>query len=315
MAETMVNWGVRHVFGMVGHSNLGLADAIRRRERGRRTSTYIGIRHEGAAAFAASAYGKLTGPPGGLPDDRRPGRHEPADRALGREGRSRAGAGADRPGRGRRCSGRAPSRRSISPRAFAPVAAWSQTVLPRPNHAELMTPGAARTRLSARDGRAPDLPRRRADDPGRRGRGVGARGPHGRDERDHAAGRMRSAAALELLAAAKRPVIIVGHGARDAMADVIALAERLGAPVITTFKAKGQIARRPPARLRRPRPQRHAGRELGDERGRPAARASAPRSPTTPASTRAIRSSRSTSTRCSSASSTRSRCRSGARSA
>ena len=29
MAETMVNWGVTSVFGMVGHSNLGLADAIR----------------------------------------------------------------------------------------------------------------------------------------------------------------------------------------------------------------------------------------------------------------------------------------------
>ena len=32
MAETMVNWGVEHVFGMVGHSNLGLADALRRQE-------------------------------------------------------------------------------------------------------------------------------------------------------------------------------------------------------------------------------------------------------------------------------------------
>jgi nitrite reductase/ring-hydroxylating ferredoxin subunit len=32
MAETLVNWGVRHVFGMVGHSNLGLADALRRQE-------------------------------------------------------------------------------------------------------------------------------------------------------------------------------------------------------------------------------------------------------------------------------------------
>ena len=30
MVETMVNWGVTHVFGMVGHSNLGLADAIRK---------------------------------------------------------------------------------------------------------------------------------------------------------------------------------------------------------------------------------------------------------------------------------------------
>ena len=58
MAQTMVNWGVRHVFGMVGHSNLGLADALRRREEAGELE-YIGIRHEGAAAFAASAYGKL----------------------------------------------------------------------------------------------------------------------------------------------------------------------------------------------------------------------------------------------------------------
>jgi nitrite reductase/ring-hydroxylating ferredoxin subunit len=62
MAETMVAWGIRHVFGMVGHSNLGLADAIRRREQAGEL-TYIGIRHEGAAAFAASAYAKLTGRP------------------------------------------------------------------------------------------------------------------------------------------------------------------------------------------------------------------------------------------------------------
>ena len=42
-------------------------------------------------------------------------------------------------------------------------------------------------------------------------------------------------------AAAKRPVIIIGHGARFQMPAVTALAEQLGAPVITTFKAKGQL--------------------------------------------------------------------------
>jgi nitrite reductase/ring-hydroxylating ferredoxin subunit len=53
MAETMTEWGVTHVFGMVGHSNLGLADAIRREcEKGR--LTYIGIRHEGAEAVNTS---------------------------------------------------------------------------------------------------------------------------------------------------------------------------------------------------------------------------------------------------------------------
>ena len=45
-----------------GHSNLGFADAMRRAEE-RRQLTYTGIRHEGAASFAASAYGKLTGRP------------------------------------------------------------------------------------------------------------------------------------------------------------------------------------------------------------------------------------------------------------
>ena len=62
MVETLVAWGVRQVFGMVGHSNLGLADALRRQAEAGELD-YVGIRHEGAAAFAASAYGKLTGRP------------------------------------------------------------------------------------------------------------------------------------------------------------------------------------------------------------------------------------------------------------
>ena len=50
MAETMVAWGVKSVFGMVGHSNLGLADALRLREADGEMS-YFGVRHEGAASF------------------------------------------------------------------------------------------------------------------------------------------------------------------------------------------------------------------------------------------------------------------------
>src|SRR4051794_29792508 len=62
LVETLVAHGVTRVFGMVGHSNLGFAEALRRAEE-RGELTFIGIRHEGAAAFAASAYGKLTGRP------------------------------------------------------------------------------------------------------------------------------------------------------------------------------------------------------------------------------------------------------------
>ena len=62
MVETMIDWGVDTVFGMVGHSNLGLADAFYTAAKAGRLR-YFGIRHEGAAAFAASAYAKLTGRP------------------------------------------------------------------------------------------------------------------------------------------------------------------------------------------------------------------------------------------------------------
>ena len=42
-------------------------------------------------------------------------------------------------------------------------------------------------------------------------------------------------------ARARRPVLIAGHGARQATGPLRALAERLNAPVLTTFKAKGLI--------------------------------------------------------------------------
>ena len=45
-----------------------------------------------------------------------------------------------------------------------------------------------------------------------------------------------------MLAAAERPVIVVGNGARPFRDAVLALAERIDAPVITTFKAKGLVA-------------------------------------------------------------------------
>jgi len=49
MAETLINWGLDTVFGMVGHSNLGLADALRRQEE-KGNIQYIAIRHEGQGA-------------------------------------------------------------------------------------------------------------------------------------------------------------------------------------------------------------------------------------------------------------------------
>ncbi len=236
MAETMVNWGIRHVFGMVGHSNLGLADAIRRQEAAGNL-TYIGIRHEGAAAFAASAYGKLTGRPAACLTIAGPGAtnlltgmwdarmdRAPVLALTGQVEEQVLGPGA--------------FQEVDLAAAFGSVAGWSQTVLPSSKHAELMNLAIknAIVRSTPTHLIFPDdvqtIPAGEAE----------ASGPAGRVGDEQIVPAEDSlAAATERLAGAKRPVIIVGYGARERMDDVIALAERLGAPVITTFKAKGQM--------------------------------------------------------------------------
>ncbi|MEL6271617.1 MAG: thiamine pyrophosphate-binding protein, partial [Chloroflexota bacterium] len=62
MMEVAADWGLNVIFGMVGHSNLAVADAIRVEEE-KGTMRFFGVRHEGAAAFAASGYAKITGKP------------------------------------------------------------------------------------------------------------------------------------------------------------------------------------------------------------------------------------------------------------
>lgn len=235
IVDTLVAFGVRHVFGMVGHSNLGFADALRRAEE-RGEITYVGIRHEGAASFAASAYGKLTGRPAACLAIAGPGStnlltglydakldQSPVIAISGQVPSKVLGRGAFQD-------------LNLSA-VFKDVAISSVTLQAGSDHAEL----AALAVKHAMDGRGvahlvlPDevqiLPSDRpAGTPeGRLVHRVGAPPPK------------QLAAAADLLRAARRPVIVVGHGARNAHHQVVAFAERLGAPVLTTFKAKGLI--------------------------------------------------------------------------
>jgi pyruvate oxidase/acetolactate synthase-1/2/3 large subunit len=57
LIDQLAEWGVTYVFGVPGTSTLGVVDAIRKNNKVR----YIQVRHEQVAAFMASAYGKLTG--------------------------------------------------------------------------------------------------------------------------------------------------------------------------------------------------------------------------------------------------------------
>ncbi len=242
MVETMVAWGVTHVFGMVGHSNLGFADAMRRQEEAGNL-TYIGIRHEGAAAFAASAYGKLTGRPAACFGIAGPGSTNlltglydaKVDRApvLAISGQVPSNV-----------LGRGAFQDIDLTAAFADVASYSKTIFAGSDPAELMTL-ACKHALVGRNVAHLVLPDEiqvqevDADTP--------ASGPTGRvgaDEIAPPAGVLEDA--VRVIGEARRPVIVVGHGARFDMPDVIAFAEQLRAPVLTTFKAKGQISERHP---------------------------------------------------------------------
>ena len=238
MVETMVNWGVTHVFGMVGHSNLGFADALRAAEE-RGDLAFIGIRHEGAASFAAVAYGKLTGKlaacfaiagPGstnlmtGLYDAK-------TDRApvLAICGQVPS-----------KVRGRGAFQDTDLSAAFADVARYSQTVQATSDHGELMTL-ACKTALVERDVAHLVLP----DEVQVLAAGDNARvgSPEGRSgDRGIAPPAQSLRAAIEAISAADRPLVIIGNGARAGIDDIVAFAEAIDAPVATTFKAKGLIS-------------------------------------------------------------------------
>jgi thiamine pyrophosphate-dependent acetolactate synthase large subunit-like protein len=238
MAKTLTNWGVKQVFGMVGHSNLGLADALRVEEEAGRLS-YYGIRHESAASFACSAYGKLTGRPAACLAIAGPGAtnlltglwdanvdRSPVLALTGQVDTQVLGAGA--------------FQEVDLVAAFGKVAQWSQPVLHTSKHAELMTL-ACKTAILNRGVSHLIFP----DEVQtlKAASNAKAGGPEGRiTPRNIAPPPESMEQAVSLLKNSKRPTIIVGHGARFDMPAVLELAEQLNAPVLTTFKGKGLVS-------------------------------------------------------------------------
>ena len=237
LVAVLCDWGLDTVFGMVGHSNLGLADALRKAEEAGRL-TYIGIRHEGAAAFAASGYAKTVGRPAACLTIAGPGATNlltglwdakvdrvPIVALTGQVKTQVIGPGT--------------FQEVDLAAAFAPVAEWSQTVL-RPENATELAALAMKHAIVNRDVAHlifPDEVQELdgiAEPPARPMTGRVA-------ARDIAPPQAELERAIALLANAERPVIICGNGARGHSAEITALAEHLDAPIITTFKAKGLV--------------------------------------------------------------------------
>ena len=258
MVETMVAWGVTHVFGMVGHSNLGFADALRRQEEAGQPHASSASATKAPRRSRRRAYGKLTGRPAACFAIAGPGSTNLLT-GLYDAKVDRAPVLA--------ISGQVPSK-VLGRGAFQDLdlhrrlrrrrRGTSKTVLPDSDHAELTTL-ALKHAIVERDVAHLVLPDEVQVQPApeaRRPVVPGRAASPTVDVRPPAAA--LDAARSASSAAARRPVIVVGHGARFDMDDVRRArrgARRAGAHHL---QGQGPDLGPPPARVRRARPQRHA---------------------------------------------------------
>jgi thiamine pyrophosphate-dependent acetolactate synthase large subunit-like protein len=223
--------GVEVCFGLPGVHNLPLWEALRASP-----IRLVGVRHEQTAAYAADGYARATGKLGVALTTTGPG----AANTLGAVGEAWASRSpilviaTDIPSTLRRAGAYRGVLHETDGQAamFAPVVKSVQIA----DH-DVRTAAEEALRHARRLPTRPvylEVPTDLLAAP--------ARDEAGSDWTGYAAPPVPYAEAVELLDAAESPLIWVGGGARDASAEVAALAERLAAPVLTTYGAAGVLA-------------------------------------------------------------------------
>lgn len=232
LVQQLAAWGVERIYGVVGDAIFELADALARQ----RDIRFIACRHEAAAGFMASAEAKLTGRPGVCTATSGPGAASLinglcdayADRApvLAITGQSPLG----KLGTG--------YKQDIDQQRLMGALAGHTALLAAPEAAPLQLALAWRGALEGRVGHI-SVPKDvwNGEVPG-----AQVRGPEPYLTAPPVPSPAVIDGALPLLQGARRPVILAGHGALPAASDLVALAERWGAPVITALPAKGLIS-------------------------------------------------------------------------
>ena len=226
-------WGVKYVFGIPGTSTLGIVDAIRKTNG---KVQYIQVRHEETAAFMASAYGKLTGHVAAVLGISGPGAtnlvtglydaqldNAPVLALTGMVPRKLIGRGATQ---------------EIDQQAFfEPLSVYNKTLMTEDQTTALATLAIKHALLN---------------------QGVAHIGiPNDVQKLPFEAevlpfeGRMPNLAygqedwviekAAKFVDQAQRPVILAGFGTRGQGTKLLKLASKLGAPIISTFRAKGFV--------------------------------------------------------------------------
>ncbi len=233
LVNQIAEWGVQYVFGIPGTSTLGIVDAIRK-SNGK--VKYFQVRHEETAAFMASAYGKLTGHVAACLGISGPGAtnlvtglydaqldHAPVLALTGMVPRKQIGQGAVQ---------------EIDQQAFfEPLTVYNKTLMTEDQTTTLATlaikyalldQGVAHigipndvqklpyeTEILPFEGRMPNL-------------------AYGQEE-------WVIEKAAKVIDSASRPVILAGFGARGQGTKLLKLASKIGAPIISTFRAKGVV--------------------------------------------------------------------------
>jgi thiamine pyrophosphate-dependent acetolactate synthase large subunit-like protein/rubredoxin len=223
-------WGVSLVFGIPGTSSLGLVDAVRKRPDMR----YIVVRHEENAAFAASAYNKFTGGlaacltiagPGatnlatGLYDAKEDG--APVISLNGQVEMQYTGPGGFQ---------------EIDQDAFfRPVTVFNNTIAD-PKMTVTILEKALRLAILGRGVSQVSVPNDVQKEPLA---AASCRRETCIPDPDILPPERELRRAADLISTGSRPVILAGWGAFPDAALVSALAEKIRAPVLTTFRAKG----------------------------------------------------------------------------
>ncbi|AOS63396.1 thiamine pyrophosphate-binding protein [Actinoalloteichus hymeniacidonis] len=239
VVELLVSLGVRHVFGVPGGQTLAITDAIRDTPE----IEFVTARHEGAAAVMADAYGRLTGTPGVCLATTGPGA---TNLMTGVGGALRDSS----PAFVITCNNNGENihkddaQNADHVELFKPLTKWSRLVAHGSSIVQAMEEGYVRAMTGNPGPIHLDFARDTIEKP----LATVPRIPEVHPLRDWVRQRPQPdaaqlAALAERVLTAERPVIWVGNGVNRSNAGqaVLALAEALNAPVITTFNGIGAV--------------------------------------------------------------------------
>jgi pyruvate dehydrogenase (quinone) len=240
LVDTLVRWGVSHVFGIVGDGINPIIEALRKRKS---EIQFVGVRHEEAAAFMAGGFAKHTGKLGVCLGTTGPGAihlmnglydaHYDGAPVLAITGTTfhdligtRFMQGVD------------------TVKLMEPVAALNVQIT-GPAHALIVINHACRTALGNRCVAHVTIPkdlqamRLSADKPSMENHGL--RTSESWSPVASAPDAQQLQAAANILNAGKRVAILAGQGALGARAEVLKIAETLGAPAAKALLGKAVL--------------------------------------------------------------------------